>query len=140
MDYNMGMAHTLNLHPKLSNDPFAPEVWILTLASEEDSGLESIWQALSQLFEKTRVYLLIVFHQQEQITPKLLRTLLHLEELACESDLRTFWCELPPAWRQVLQEQHLETLLDIYSTRSKALLAIKSLWEEEKQLFGDIPA
>jgi len=133
------MAHTLDLHPKLSHDPFAPEVWILTLASEQDAGLESIWPALSQIFEKPRIYLLIVFHQQEHISPKLLRTLLHLEELACESDLRTFWCELPPPWRQFLQEQHLETLLDIHSTRTKALQAIKALWEEEKQIFGDIP-
>lgn len=133
------MAHTLELHPKFSNDPFAPEVWLLTLANEQDTRLESIWVTLAPLFEKPQIYLLIVFHQQEQFSAKLLQTLLHLEERACESELRTFWCELPPAWKQYLQDQHLDTFLDIYPTRTKALLAIKLLWEEEKKLFGDIP-
>jgi hypothetical protein len=139
IEYNESMTHTLVLQPKLSADPFVPEIWLLELSSETDTGLVAVWPELCHLLEKTHIYLIISFHRQEQVSEKLIQTLLQFEGLACEPELRIFWCELTPTWTQFLQAHHLDHLFEIHSTRSKVTALIKTLWEEDKQLFGEMP-
>ncbi|PIQ27176.1 hypothetical protein COW64_08155 [bacterium (Candidatus Blackallbacteria) CG18_big_fil_WC_8_21_14_2_50_49_26] len=134
----MRAMHTLVHHSKLESKNFAPEIWLLELSPTTPKGLGTLWPELFKLLEKSRVCLLIRFFALDHLSTEMIQDLIKLEELACEPELRIYWCDLSSILQQFLKEAHLDAIFEIHSTRSKALANITAQWQEEKRLFVDM--